>query len=253
MQRFTLTLVPRFSSARLWRTRHSRLRGRMIRGAVDRGDWTAAQLEGVYMPADLGTKPLEFARFEDLLGVVGLHVPHLPTPVSPPNPKVAAIKTNIAQTTNCTRRDQQWHKPAKDSKAEMTCQVQFCCKVFLFGIGGYVGWTLTRYVHRSVVEICCRRRRDPVCSEGYHNPTRQSSRHVALLDLQPPQAATPAASRHVALLEPHSQQASTPAAIRPVRRRDLPPQSQLHPRQAGMKCCWIRRRRKLLHPQPDVM
>ena len=80
-----------------WRTRHLRLRGHMIREAVERGHWTAAHLEGVYMPADIGTKPLGVARFEDLLRVIGLHNPRLPSPSQPPNPKVAAVKTSIAK------------------------------------------------------------------------------------------------------------------------------------------------------------
>ena len=59
------------------------------------GDSSIAHLAGVYMPADVGTKPVGPTRFEDLVHTMDLHSPHLPQPKGPPNPKVAALRTGM--------------------------------------------------------------------------------------------------------------------------------------------------------------
>ena len=70
-----------------WRTRHLRLRGgAIIRQDLERDVWALAHLEGVYMPADLGTKPVGPARLEDLLKVCDLWTPHLDVNKEPPRP-----------------------------------------------------------------------------------------------------------------------------------------------------------------------
>ncbi|CAE7275199.1 RE1 [Symbiodinium sp. CCMP2456] len=45
-----------------WRTRHLRLRGAVIRHDLEEGLWQLSHLEGVFMPADLGTKAVGSAR-----------------------------------------------------------------------------------------------------------------------------------------------------------------------------------------------
>ena len=76
-----------------WRTRHLRLRGAIIRQDLEGEVWALAHLEGVYMPADLGTKPVGPARLEDLLKVCDLWTPHLDVSKEPPRPSVAALSS----------------------------------------------------------------------------------------------------------------------------------------------------------------
>eukprot|EP00439_Symbiodinium_sp_Y106_P033996 s211_g4.t1 len=54
-----------------WRTRHLRLRGAILRQAIEDLGWRVAHLPGVYMPADIGTKTLGPARFADLVPLLG--------------------------------------------------------------------------------------------------------------------------------------------------------------------------------------
>ena len=74
-----------------WRTRHLRLRGAVIRQDLEEGLWVLSHLDGVFMPADLGTKPVGPARLEDLIKVCDLWAPHLSSSVDPPRPQVAAM------------------------------------------------------------------------------------------------------------------------------------------------------------------
>ncbi|CAE7923316.1 RE2 [Symbiodinium sp. KB8] len=75
-----------------WRTRHLRLRGAVIRQDLENDAWSLAHLDGVYMPADLGTKPVGPARLEDLVKVCDLWAPHLEQSSDPPRPSVAAVR-----------------------------------------------------------------------------------------------------------------------------------------------------------------
>ncbi|CAE7312303.1 RE1 [Symbiodinium sp. CCMP2456] len=58
-----------------WRTRHLRLRGAVLRQAVDDFGWRVTHLSGLYMPADIGTKVLGPSRFDDLIELIGLREP----------------------------------------------------------------------------------------------------------------------------------------------------------------------------------
>ena len=82
-----------------WRTRHLRLRGAVIRQDLEREEWSLAHLDGVYMPADLGTKPVGPARLEDLLKLCDLWIPHLDVNDEPPRPSVAALGSSPSGLT----------------------------------------------------------------------------------------------------------------------------------------------------------
>ena len=172
-----------------WRTRHLRLRGNIIRQAVDRGEWSIAHLEGVYMPADIGTKPVGPSRFEDLIGIMSLHCPKLSSqPRGPPNPKVAALKTGVTRLLIALMLFNQ-ASPAKaagtldDTVNHMLHQVGVG---ILYGIGGYIGWSFASSVHRRAKQWLCPRRPMTV---GHRigpriNPVRENSQgHGNLLDL----------------------------------------------------------------------
>ena len=60
---------------------------------LEREEWSLAHLDGVYMPADLGTKPVGPARLEDLLKLCDLWIPHLDMNDDPPRPSVAALRS----------------------------------------------------------------------------------------------------------------------------------------------------------------
>ena len=83
-----------------WRTRHLRLRGAVVRQDLEEGLWRLSHLDGVFMPADLGTKPVGPARLEDLIRVCDLWAPHLVEQLDPPRPQVASMQgppTNVAK------------------------------------------------------------------------------------------------------------------------------------------------------------
>ena len=230
-----------------WRTRHLRLRGHMIREAIERGEWNAAHLEGVYMPADIGTKSLGMSRFEDLLGLLGLHCPHLQSVPLPPNSKVASIKTGIAKVLIAlilvTKPVTASAQSSESHSLQTLPSVGTLAQGFLLGFGGYFGWMLGRAIHRGAEHPCCKRRR-PVCSELHQGQTTiqnsrigegvtsqqlalldsqtpraasasaSSNQHVVLLDSQPPKAASPSTSfnRHVELLDSQPPKAASPSA-----------------------------------------
>ena len=58
-----------------WRTRHLRLRGAVLRQAIEDLGWRVVHLSGLYMPADIGTKVLGPARFDDLVNLMNLRDP----------------------------------------------------------------------------------------------------------------------------------------------------------------------------------
>ncbi|CAE7369176.1 RE1 [Symbiodinium sp. CCMP2592] len=74
-----------------WRTRHLRLRGAVVRSDLDDGSWTLTHVEGVYMPADLGTKPVGPARLQDLIKICDLWAPGSGDSAEPPRPQVAGF------------------------------------------------------------------------------------------------------------------------------------------------------------------
>ena len=74
-----------------WRTRHLRLRGAVVRQDLESGLWKLTHLDGVFMPADIGTKPVGPSRLEDLLKVCDLWAPHLKNSSEPPRPQLASL------------------------------------------------------------------------------------------------------------------------------------------------------------------
>ena len=77
-----------------WRTRHLRLRGAVIRQDLEGGLWKLTHLDGVFMPADLGTKPVGPSRLEDLIKVCDLWAPQVFTGSSPPPAGSSAEQTD---------------------------------------------------------------------------------------------------------------------------------------------------------------
>ena len=156
-----------------WRTRHLRLRGNMIRQAIDQGEWSAAHLEGVYMQADIGTKPVGPSRFEDLVSLLGLYCPHLEPRTHPPNPKVAAIQTGVTKLLLALILLSQPNVTEAQSltmtvSASIYEQLRFG---FAVGFGGYVGWNVARWLHHVMANVCCSRE----VGEGLRCPPMQGA------------------------------------------------------------------------------
>ena len=63
----------------------------MIRQDLEEDLWVFSHLDGVFMPADLGTKPVGPARLEDLIKICDLWAPHLSPSMEPPRPQIAAM------------------------------------------------------------------------------------------------------------------------------------------------------------------
>ena len=143
-----------------WRTRHLRLRGNLIRQAVDLGEWCIAHLEGVYMPADIGTKLVGPTRFEDLIHVMELHCPHLLPPRGPPNPKVASLKTGMTRLLIALMLFNQATTAKAWSGSQGVWQegIEDVLRAILYGFGGYIGWQLAGCIHRSLKRVMCPRR-----------------------------------------------------------------------------------------------
>ena len=53
-----------------WRTRHIRLRGTMVREALESDDWRAAHLPGLFTSVDVATKAVGPQRLADLMRVM---------------------------------------------------------------------------------------------------------------------------------------------------------------------------------------
>ena len=221
-----------------WRTRHLRLRGHMIREAIERGEWTAAHLEAVYMPADIGTKPLGAARFEDLVSILGLHSPHLPVSSHPPNPKVASIQTSIAKVLIAlivasqagTATAMKMEHRFEENMSLSTLLLQG----FVLGFGGYFGWTVARHLHRKLEELCGARHRRPMCSESRHRPghsreAQMEGRSAERLEVQRQNEVRHHIShRYAALMDLRSTIAlPEPFSDRPVALLDLQPPNAL--------------------------
>ena len=132
-----------------WRTRHLRLKGNMIRQAVERGEWCAAHLDGVHMPADIGTKPLRPSRFENLVHLVGLKCPHLH--------KVAALKTGVARILLALTHPVE---PSYPVSAQSISEVMNHDWAAWSGnrsgrstwFRGYIRWSGARAIHRAIVD-----------------------------------------------------------------------------------------------------
>ena len=70
-----------------WRTRHLRLREAIIRQSIETEGWKVSHLDGVFMKADVGTKPVGPARLLDLIKMMGMESENLDMPSTPPNPR----------------------------------------------------------------------------------------------------------------------------------------------------------------------
>lgn len=82
-----------------WRTRHLRLRGAVIRSDLEEGLWVLAHLEGVFMPADIGTKPVGPSRLEDLIKVCDLWAPQVTSSATPPRTQVATMHSKPGEVS----------------------------------------------------------------------------------------------------------------------------------------------------------
>ena len=80
-----------------WRTRHLRLRGAVVRQDLESGSWRLTHLDGVFMPADIGTKPVGPSRLTDLIKVCDLWAPHLADSSEPPRPQVASLNSRQSE------------------------------------------------------------------------------------------------------------------------------------------------------------
>ena len=106
------------------------------------------------MPADIGAKPVGPSRFEDLVRLLGLDCPHLPEHASPPNPKVAALKTGAAKFLLALILLNQVSQ-VECHRMETLIEASGISIVRLgaaLGFGGFLGWALARTIHRTLTE-----------------------------------------------------------------------------------------------------
>ena len=128
-----------------WRTRHLRLRGALIRQSIENDRWKVSHLEGAFMKADVGTKPVGPARLLDLVKMMGMESDSLEMPSTPPNPKIASIAVaqgcvvriilallGLSQIQGATAVRE--HVVVKQPWSEIIAEG------FLFGFGSYLGW-----------------------------------------------------------------------------------------------------------------
>ena len=150
-----------------WRTRHLRLRGAVVRQDLEEGLWSLTYVDGVFMPADLGTKAVGPARLEDLIRVRDLSAPHLAVSSEPPHPQVASLKsgqTNVAKALLVLIFLIQF------SSAEAACKdfpiepSALLLSSFVAGFGLGSGWWLVAKLG-SWIEQCFRRSPVPVESK----------------------------------------------------------------------------------------
>ena len=136
-----------------WRTRHLRLRGGLIRQSVEVEGWKA-RLDGVYMCADVGTKPVGPARFADLVGLMGLDCPGMDEQRDPPNPKAARMRVNNSKVSKALIAllilSQLQVVAGQDTLVEVGIQgaKEFCMGV-VWGLGVFVGWRVGERCERA--------------------------------------------------------------------------------------------------------
>ena len=128
------------------------------------------------MPADVSTKPVGPASFEDLVNIMGLHCPHLSAQKGLPNPKVAALKTGMTHLLIALMLfNQATEARAQPSRHESINDVaDKLFAGFVYGFGGYIGWHLAGFVQKGIKAVLCHRRpmtNSPAPVEFVHRPT----------------------------------------------------------------------------------
>ena len=172
-----------------WRTRHLRLRGAIIRQDLENDMWALAHLEGVFMPADLGTKPVGPARLEDLLKLCDLDVPHVKLSSDPPRPSVAAMNSTPSgfMSTFLALLMLAQSVGAKAAQVELEGHVKDTLMVgFFLGFGIGCGLWAARTVCECFEGYLRRlRQRGVVPRTSYEQGSIQMSASEAILDVHP--------------------------------------------------------------------
>ena len=172
-----------------WRTRHLRLRGAIIRQDLENDMWALAHLEGVFMPADLGTKPVGPARLEDLLKLCDLDVPHVKLSSDPPRPSVAAMNSTPSgfMSTFLALLMLAQSVGAKAARVELEGHVKDTLVVgFFLGFGIGCGLWVARTVCECFESFHRRfRQRGVVPRTSYEQGSVQMSAREAILDVYP--------------------------------------------------------------------
>ena len=133
-----------------WRTRHLRLRGAVLRQAVEDLGWRVVHLPGLYMPADLGTKVLGPNRFNDLINLMNLREAQDQTtdPRTRSQPKVAqalVLKILLAVLVASQTTVAEAH-PYADSIAGAVELTRILAVSFFIGLGGSLGVAVARWI-----------------------------------------------------------------------------------------------------------
>eukprot|EP00439_Symbiodinium_sp_Y106_P055609 s1913_g7.t1 len=160
-----------------WRARHLRLRGAVVRQDLESGLWKLTHLDGVFMPADMGTKPVGPSRLEDLIKVCDLWAPHLAESSETPRPQLASLQskqTDVAKALLALLLLLQISGAAASSPTGEHDQVVGLLSGFVTGFGIGCGWWLATKVG-GFLDWCCRRR--PVSFEP-PRPRDNGSRDV---------------------------------------------------------------------------
>eukprot|EP00439_Symbiodinium_sp_Y106_P078396 s749_g17.t1 len=154
-----------------WRTRHLRLRGAIIRQAIEDLGWRVAHLPGLYMPADIGTKMLGPARFADLVTLLGFSgVPLETPPQEARTPQVAqALVVKILLTLMLA-------EAVQPAEAAVLSQIEDQAGVLSWltaagvcvGFGGYIGVSVAKWFlskcSRQHQQVKCIEPRSPVAA-----------------------------------------------------------------------------------------
>ena len=143
-----------------WRTRHLRLRGAIVRQDLEEGRWKLSHLDGVFMPADVGTKPVGPARLEDLVRICDLWAPSLDKNIEPPRPQVASLQgnqTNVAKALLALIFLIQVAGARATNAQDFQGVSGSFVSSFITGFGLGVGWWVASRLG-CFLERCCRRR-----------------------------------------------------------------------------------------------
>ena len=164
-----------------WRTRHLRLRGAVIRQDIEKGLWQLTHLDGVFMPADIGTKPVGPSRLEDLMRVCDLWAPHLAESKEPPRPQVASMsceQSSVAKALLALLLLVQV-SGAKAMSTSPQGELQEFLPSFVVGFGIGCGWWLAGRVGSWIERHCCRR-----LVSGSVGPRRPAKPLVSSVEVQ---------------------------------------------------------------------
>ena len=144
-----------------WRTRHLRLRGAVARQDLESGSWRLTHLDGVFMPADIGTKPIGPSRLTDLIKVCDLWAPHLADSSEPPRPQVASLnskQSEVAKALLALLFLVQISGAAASNPVSEQDQIAGLLSGFVTGVGIGCGWWFSARLGDLITRWCCRRR-----------------------------------------------------------------------------------------------